>query len=91
MVFVVAGVVILLDEAEVLLPLPLQSTFPPLCVGREVALQGAQSVKQSALSGSNRFAVREWRGDRGRVRKAEDREEAKGGERMAKEGRGRRG
>lgn len=38
MVLVVAGVVVLLDEAEVLLPLPLQDAVPPLCVGGEITL-----------------------------------------------------
>lgn len=39
-VLVVAGVVILLDEAEVFLPLPLERALSPLRVRREVALRG---------------------------------------------------
>ena len=39
-VFVVAGVVVLLYEAKILLSLPLQGAAPPLCVSREVALRG---------------------------------------------------
>lgn len=39
MVFVVAGVVVLLDEAEVFLSLPLQDTVSPLCIGGEVTLK----------------------------------------------------
>lgn len=38
MVLVIAGVVVLLDEAKVLLTLPLQCALPPLGVGGEVAL-----------------------------------------------------
>lgn len=40
MVFVIAGVVVLLNEAKVLLPFPLQRALPPLGVGWEVALWG---------------------------------------------------
>lgn len=41
----IPGVVILLNEAKIFLPLPLQCQLPPLCVCREVALQtGIQSV-----------------------------------------------
>lgn len=39
-VLVVAGVVILLDEAKVLLPLPLQDALSPLSVSWEIALWG---------------------------------------------------
>lgn len=38
-VLLVPGVVVLLDEAEVLLPLALQSQLPPLHVGGEITLQ----------------------------------------------------
>lgn len=40
MVLVVAGVVILLDEAKVFLPLPLQDALSPLCISWEVTLRG---------------------------------------------------
>ena len=43
-VLVVARVVVLLDEAEVLLPLPLQRALPALCVGGEVALWGGEHL-----------------------------------------------
>lgn len=39
-VFVVAGVVVLLDEAEIFLSFPLQDAFPPLRVGGKVTLLG---------------------------------------------------
>lgn len=39
MVLLVPGVVILLDETKVLLPLALQSQLPPLHVCREITLQ----------------------------------------------------
>ena len=38
-VFVIAGVVVLLDEAEIFLPLPLQDAVSPLCVGWQVTLK----------------------------------------------------
>lgn len=40
MVLVIAGVVILLDEAKIFLPLPLQDALSPLCVSWEVTLPG---------------------------------------------------
>lgn len=43
MVLVVAGVVILLDEAKIFLPLPLQDTLPSLCVSWEVTLPGGDA------------------------------------------------
>lgn len=43
MVLVVAGVVILLDEAKVFLPLPLQDALSPLRIRREVTLRGGNT------------------------------------------------
>lgn len=43
MVLVVAGVVILLDEAKVFLPLPLQDALSPLRISREVTLRGGNT------------------------------------------------
>lgn len=43
MVLVVAGVVILLDEAKIFLPLPLQDTLSSLCISWEVTLQGGNT------------------------------------------------
>lgn len=39
MVFVVTGVIVLFNEAKVLLSFPLQNTFPPLCIGWQVTLK----------------------------------------------------
>lgn len=38
-VLIIAGVIVLLDETKVLLPLPLQHTVSPLCIGREITLK----------------------------------------------------
>lgn len=43
MVLVVAGVVILLDEAKIFLPLPLQDALSPLCISWEVTLRGGDT------------------------------------------------
>lgn len=41
----ISGVIILLNEAKVLLPLPLQGQLPPLGVCREIALKTTLSVR----------------------------------------------
>lgn len=43
MVLIVAGVVILLDEAKVFLPLPLQDALSPLRISWEVTLRGGNT------------------------------------------------
>lgn len=43
MVLIVAGVVILLDEAKVFLPLPLQDALSPLGISWEVTLRGGNT------------------------------------------------
>lgn len=43
--FLISRVIILLNEAKILLPLPLQGRLPPLGVGWEIALQTARLVR----------------------------------------------
>lgn len=49
MVFVVARVVVLLDEAEVFLSLPLQDAVSPLCIGREVTLKKEKKITEKYI------------------------------------------
>lgn len=46
MVLVIAGVVVLLDEAKILLPLPLQDVLSPLSVGWQVTLRKSHNVRE---------------------------------------------
>lgn len=46
MVFVIAGVVVLLDEAEVLLSLPLKDAVSSFCVSWEVTLRDGEKTKK---------------------------------------------
>lgn len=50
MMLLVPGIVILLNEAEILLPFTLQSQLPSFHVGGEVALEGKGSVSRKAPS-----------------------------------------
>lgn len=54
-VLLVPGVVVLLDEAEVLLPFPLQGQLPALRVGREIALHW-----ESSAQGRPSFLTSPW-------------------------------
>lgn len=56
MVLLITRVVVLLDEAEVLLPLPLQRQLPPLSVCWEVALRVTVAVRGRRVPGTEEHA-----------------------------------
>lgn len=57
MVFVIAGVVVLLDEAEVLLSLPLKDAVSSFCVSWEVTLRGGEKTKINKISDATRAEI----------------------------------
>lgn len=58
MVFVIAGVVVLLDEAEVLLSLPLKDAVSSFCVSWEVTLRdGEKTKKKNKTSDATRTEI----------------------------------